>query len=76
MTTRSAKIERVLLDPGYLAAREARLRAEYRPRTWADCVQALISKLDQPAPADPRSSAAPPAAQRSPPTARVPSLVR
>jgi glycosyltransferase involved in cell wall biosynthesis len=47
-----AKIERALFDPGYLAAREARLRAEYRPRAWADCVRALIGKLDQPAPAD------------------------
>jgi glycosyltransferase involved in cell wall biosynthesis len=28
-----AKIERVLFEPGYLAAREARLRTEYRPRT-------------------------------------------
>jgi glycosyltransferase involved in cell wall biosynthesis len=43
-----AKIERLLLDPGYLKAREARLRAEYRPRTWADCVHALIGKLDRP----------------------------
>jgi hypothetical protein len=43
-----AKIERVLLDPAYLAAREARLRAEYRPRTWADCARALIGKLDEP----------------------------
>jgi hypothetical protein len=43
-----AKIERLLFEPGYLAAREARLRAEYRPRTWADCVHALISKLDRP----------------------------
>ena len=41
-----AKIERLLFDPGYLAAREARLRAEYRPRTWADCVHGLIGKLD------------------------------
>ena len=47
-----AKIERLLLDPGYLQAREARLRAEYRPRTWADCVHALISKLEQALPAD------------------------
>ena len=46
-----AKIERVLFDPAYLAAREARLQAEYRPRTWADCVHALIDKLNQPAPA-------------------------
>ena len=43
-----AKIERVMRDPAYLAAREARLRAEYRPRTWADCVSALVGKLDQP----------------------------
>jgi glycosyltransferase involved in cell wall biosynthesis len=46
-----AKIERALFDPAYLAAREARLKAEYRPRAWADCVRALIGKLD-PAPAD------------------------
>jgi glycosyltransferase involved in cell wall biosynthesis len=37
-----AKIERLLLDPGYLTAREARLQAEYRPRAWADCVQDLV----------------------------------
>ena len=42
-----AKIERPLIDPGYLAAREAQLRAEYRPRTWADCVHGLIGALDQ-----------------------------
>ncbi len=42
-----AKIERLLLDPGYLKAREARLQSEYRPRTWADCVHALIGKLEQ-----------------------------
>ena len=47
-----AKIERVLLDPGYLAAREARLRVEYRPRSWADCARSLIGKLDEPVPAD------------------------
>src|ERR1044071_485576 len=29
-----AKIERPLIEPGYLAAREAQLRAEYRARTW------------------------------------------
>ena len=46
-----AKIERLLFDPGYLAAREARLQAEYRPRTWSDCVRALIGKLDRPVPA-------------------------
>jgi glycosyltransferase involved in cell wall biosynthesis len=42
-----AKIERPLIDPGYLAAREAQLRAEHRPRTWAACVHALIGALDQ-----------------------------
>jgi glycosyltransferase involved in cell wall biosynthesis len=47
-----AKIERPLIDPGYLAAREAKLRAEYRPRTWADCVHALIGALDQTAAQD------------------------
>jgi glycosyltransferase involved in cell wall biosynthesis len=47
-----AKIERLLLDPGYLMAREARLRAEYRPRTWADCVHALIGKLNRQVPAE------------------------
>jgi glycosyltransferase involved in cell wall biosynthesis len=46
-----AKIERLLLDPDYLLAREARLRAEYRPRTWADCVHALIGTLDRQVPA-------------------------
>jgi glycosyltransferase involved in cell wall biosynthesis len=47
-----AKIERPLLDPAYLSAREAQLRAEYRPRTWADCFQALIGALDQTVAAD------------------------
>jgi len=46
-----AKIERVLFEPGYLAAREARLQAEYHPRAWADCAHGLIEKLDFPAPA-------------------------
>ena len=47
-----AKIERLLLEPGYLLAREARLQAEYRPRSWADCVHALIGKLDRPVTAE------------------------
>jgi glycosyltransferase involved in cell wall biosynthesis len=42
-----AKIERPLIEPGYLATREAQLRAAYRPRTWADCAHALIGALDQ-----------------------------
>jgi glycosyltransferase involved in cell wall biosynthesis len=37
-----AKIERPLLDPAYLATREAQVRAEYRRRTWNDCVHALM----------------------------------
>ena len=53
-----AKIERLLLDPDYLTAREARLRAEYRPRSWADCVRGLIGKLDQPVPVESLSQAA------------------
>jgi hypothetical protein len=28
------------------------LRAEYRPRTWADCAHQLIDELDHAAPAD------------------------
>jgi glycosyltransferase involved in cell wall biosynthesis len=54
-----AKIERLLLDPGYLKAREARLQAEYRPRTWADCVHALVGYLEQTLTADARVSAEP-----------------
>jgi glycosyltransferase involved in cell wall biosynthesis len=45
-----AKIERLLFEPCYLAATQARLRAEYRPRTWADCARALVRKLDPQAP--------------------------
>ena len=47
-----AKIERPLIEPGYLAAREAQLRAEYRPRSWAECANALIGALDQTVPQD------------------------
>jgi glycosyltransferase involved in cell wall biosynthesis len=47
-----AKIERPLIDQGYLAAREAQLRAEYRARTWGDCVLGLIGALDATAAAD------------------------
>ena len=45
-----AKVERLLFEPGYLAAREARLRTEYRPWTWADCVHSVVRKLDPQAP--------------------------
>jgi glycosyltransferase involved in cell wall biosynthesis len=45
-----AKIERLLLDLVYLTEREAQLRTEYRPRTWTDCVHALVATLDQTTP--------------------------
>jgi glycosyltransferase involved in cell wall biosynthesis len=45
-----AKVERLLFEPGYLAAREARLRAEYRPCTWADCAHSLVLQLNPEAP--------------------------
>jgi glycosyltransferase involved in cell wall biosynthesis len=45
-----AKIERMLFEPGYVTEREARLRAEYRPRTWADCAHSLVLELDKAAP--------------------------
>jgi glycosyltransferase involved in cell wall biosynthesis len=54
-----AKIERLLLDPGYLKAREVRLQAEYRPRTWADCVHALVGYLEPALSADGGVSAQP-----------------
>lgn len=41
------RMERLLFEPGYLAAREARLRAEYRPGTWADCARSVVLKLEQ-----------------------------
>jgi glycosyltransferase involved in cell wall biosynthesis len=37
-----AKIERPLIDPAYLALREAQVRAQYSRRTWNDCVHALM----------------------------------
>ena len=45
-----AKIERALLERGYLPAREARVRAEYRPKSWADCVHTLLGELAGDAP--------------------------
>jgi glycosyltransferase involved in cell wall biosynthesis len=40
-----AKIERALFEPGYLAAREARVRAEYRPPSWADCAHQMMDEV-------------------------------
>jgi glycosyltransferase involved in cell wall biosynthesis len=41
-----AKIERLLFEPGYLAAKEARLLAEYRRSTWAHCARSLVRELN------------------------------
>lgn len=40
-----AKVEQLLFEPGYLATREARLKAEYRPRSWTACADALVAEL-------------------------------
>jgi glycosyltransferase involved in cell wall biosynthesis len=42
-----AAIERAIFDRDYRLAREARIRAEFRPRSWRDCAAALISRLDR-----------------------------
>jgi glycosyltransferase involved in cell wall biosynthesis len=38
-----AKIERVIIEPGYLAAREDRLRTGYVAPSWSDCMHSLMS---------------------------------
>jgi glycosyltransferase involved in cell wall biosynthesis len=45
-----ARIETLLLNPDRIAAQEARLRDEYRPRSWADCVHTLVGVLGKKAP--------------------------
>lgn len=42
----TATIERVIFDDAYRNGRAARIRAEYRPRSWAECIEALIADLD------------------------------
>ena len=42
-----AKIERPLVDPEYLAAREALSRDAYRPASWSDCARSLVGLLDR-----------------------------
>ncbi len=42
-----ARIERVLFEPGYLAAREAHIRMNYRPPSWADCARDLVDAIDR-----------------------------
>jgi glycosyltransferase involved in cell wall biosynthesis len=41
-----ATIERVLFEPGYLEAREAYVREQYRPKTWSQCVDAVLRTAD------------------------------
>lgn len=41
-----AAIERALFDHAYRAAREAQIHREFRSRSWADCVAALVASLD------------------------------
>ena len=42
-------IERSLFHPGYLEAREQRIRTHYRPSTWRDCTLQLIQHAERPA---------------------------
>ncbi len=41
-----AKVERALFEPGYLAARTARIEREYRPPTWRDGASRLLGVLE------------------------------
>ena len=51
-------IERAIFDQEYRRGREARIRAEFRPRSWADCAAALMAHLDHLyARAEPRETA-------------------
>jgi glycosyltransferase involved in cell wall biosynthesis len=40
-----AALERAIFDDAYRSAREARIRAEYRPTSWAGCVEVLLWHL-------------------------------
>jgi glycosyltransferase involved in cell wall biosynthesis len=42
-----AAIERAIFDHDYRRAREARIRREFRRRSWADCAATLIARLDR-----------------------------
>ncbi len=42
-----AAVERAIFDRDYRQAREVRIRAEFRPRNWADCAAALMEHLDR-----------------------------
>ena len=40
-------VERALLEPGWLAAREERVRRCYRPTPWRHCAQQTFQILDR-----------------------------
>jgi glycosyltransferase involved in cell wall biosynthesis len=42
-----AALERAIFDGAYRSAREARIRAEYRPTSWTRCVEVLLGNLEQ-----------------------------
>jgi len=42
-----AAVERAIFDDEYRRGREARIRAEYRPASWAECVEVLLASLDE-----------------------------
>jgi glycosyltransferase involved in cell wall biosynthesis len=42
-----AVLERAIFDQAYRSAREAQIRAEYRPTTWTRCVEVLLENLDR-----------------------------
>lgn len=41
-----ATLERVIFDDAYRNAREARIRAEYRPTSWTRCVEVLLENVE------------------------------
>ncbi len=42
-----AAIERAIFDHAYRSDREAQIRREFRPRSWADCVAVLMAHLER-----------------------------
>ena len=40
-----AKIERLMIDPKYRTAREAKIAAEFRPRSWRQIADQIVSQL-------------------------------
>ena len=44
----AAVLRRLILDNAHLAALEARLKAEFHPRSWADCATQLIEIASRP----------------------------